>query len=304
VDRRKAAARLSIRDDLEQTLVRVATTGLVPARWFLKPPDPASIAARTGTLDFEIVSHCWQYAHLLAYQLSSLVNFPPAKARVRMTVFHAAEDTRTRAMLEYFGGIAAPNVSWNWQALSPPELFRRAIGRNRIARSTRADWVWFTDCDIVFHRDCLDTLAGELQGRRDLLTYPKFERITPMLEETDPVLAAERDRPRVVDIDTSQFTLAANPPKAKGAYHIVHGDAARQCGYCEQIPVFQRPTPRWAKTYEDTAFRWLLGTDGIGLDVPGVHRIRHVHKGRYGENKAAALLRGNIRRAKESMQGS
>ena len=177
-----------------------------------------------------------------------------------MTVFHALEDVRTRAMLEYFGGISAPGVTWNWQALPPPELFRRAIGRNRVARSTQAHWVWFTDCDIVFHRDCIDGLASELQGRQDLLAYPKYERITPMLTEDDPVLAAERDRPRVVDIDTSQFTLAANPPKAKGAYHIVHGDAARQCGYCEQVPVYQRPVARWAKTYEDSAFRWLMGT--------------------------------------------
>jgi len=293
---------LSIRDDIEQTLVRTAATGLVPARWLLKPPDPASVAAKTGMLDIEIVSHCWQYAHLLSYQLSSLVNFPPTQVHVRMTVFHALEDARTRAMLAFFGAIELPNVRWNWQALPPPELFRRAIGRNRVARATGADWVWFTDCDIVFHRDCLDTLARELQGRRDLLAYPKFERITPMLAETDPVLAAERDRPRVVDIDTSQFTLAANPPKAKGAYHIVHGDAARQCGYCEQIPVYRRPAPRWAKTYEDSAFRWLLGTDGVGLDVPGVHRIRHVHKGRYGDSRTAARVRGIIRRAKESIQ--
>ncbi len=295
---------MSLRDDIEQALVRIATTGLVPSRWFLKPPDPATVKARSGILDIEIVSHCWQYAHLLAYQLSSLVNFPPAKARLRMTVFHTLEDTRTRAMLDYFSGLAVPGVAWNWQALSPPELFRRAIGRNRVARSTKADWVWFTDCDIVFHRDCIDLLATELQARQDLLTYPKFERITPMLTEDDPVLAAERDRPRVVDIDTSQFTLAANPPKAKGAYHIVHGDAARHCGYCEQIPLYQRPAPRWAKTYEDSAFRWLLGTDGVGLEVPGVHRIRHIHKGRYGESKTAALVRGNIRRAKEGMQRS
>lgn len=293
---------MSLRDSIEESLVRVATTGLVPSRWFLKPPPPATLAARTGVLGIEIVSHCWQYAHLLAYQLSSLVNFPPAKARVRMTVFHAPEDTRTRAMLDYFAGIEVPNVSWNGEALPPPELFRRAIGRNRIARSTNADWVWFTDCDIMFHRDCLDTLADELQGRRDLLAYPKFERITAMLAETDPALATECDRPRVVDIDPGQFTLAANPPKAKGAYHIVHGDAARQCGYCEQIPVFQRPAPRWAKTYEDSAFRWLLGTDGVGLEVPGVHRIRHVHKGRYSGSRTAALVRGNIRRAKESIQ--
>ena len=289
-------------DAIEQVCIRIATTGLVPSRWYLKPPKPEELTARSGVLSIEIVSHCWQYAHLLAYQLSSLVNFPPAGARVRMTVFHAPEDVRTRAMLDFFGGIAVPGVTWNWQPLPPPELFRRAIGRNRIARSTTADWVWFTDCDIVFHRDCIDTLASQLQGRQDLLCYPKFERITPMLTEDDPVLAAERDRPRVVDIDTGQFTLAENPPKAKGAYHIVHGDAARQCGYCEQVGLYQRPVSSWAKTYEDSAFRWLLGTDGIGLDVPGVHRIRHVHKGRYGDSKTAALVRGGIRRAKEDLQ--
>ncbi len=293
---------MSLRDKVEQTLLRIATTGVIPSRWFLKPPRPEALTARSGVLDIEIVSHCWQYAHLLCYQLSSLVIFPPTKARVRMTVFHAAEDARTRAMLAYFGAIAAPGVTWNWQVLPRPALFRRAIGRNRAARATQADWIWFTDCDIVFHRDCIDGLATALQGRQDLLTYPKHERITPMLAETDPVLAAERDRPRVADIDTGQFELAANPPKAKGAYHIVHGDAARACGYCEQVPLYQRPVERWAKTYEDSAFRWLMGTDGTGLDVPGVHRIRHVHKGRYGDNEgAAAVLRSRIRLAKDKV---
>ena len=158
---------MSLRDDIEQTLLRIATTGIVPSSWFLKPPARESLPARSGTLDIEIVSHCWRYAHLLAYQLSSLVNFPPTKARVRMTVFHASEDEATRRMLEFFGGIPVPGVAWNWQVLTPPELFRRSIGRNRIARATTADWVWFTDCDIVFHRDCIDTLSDRLQARQD-----------------------------------------------------------------------------------------------------------------------------------------
>ncbi len=277
-------------------------TGIVPGRWLARRPDPARLAARTGVLTIEVVSHCWQYAHLLAYQLSSLVNFPPTRARVRMTVFHAAEDACVRDLLAYFGAIEVPGVAWNWQALPPRELFRRSIGRNRAARGTPADWVWFADCDILFHRDCMDTLAARLQGRQDPLTYPEEERVTAMLEETDPLLLAERDRPRVVDIDPGRFKLLRNPPRAKGAYQIVHGDVARQFGYCEQLSVFQRPAPRWAKTYEDSAFRWLLGCDGVGLDVPGVYRIRHLHKGRYGDSKAAARLRGNIRRAKAGIQ--
>jgi hypothetical protein len=294
--------RMNLRDPIEETLIRLAMMGNVPGRWFLQRPDPATIPAQSGILTIEVVSHCWQYAHLLAYQLSSLVNFPPGRARVRMTVFHTAEDIRTLALLEFFGGIQVPNVAWNWQLLPRTQLFRRSIGRNRVARGTDADWIWFTDCDIVFHRDCFDTLADLLQGRRDFMVYPKEERVTAMLAETDPVLIAERDRPKVVDIDASQFTLMANPPKAKGAYQIVHGDVARQVGYCEQLPVFRRPAPRWAKTYEDSAFRWLLGTPGVGLDIPGVYRIRHVQKGRYGDNKAAAFVRGNIRRAKAGIK--
>jgi len=289
---------LSIRDKLEEWLIRLAMAGPVPARWFQQPADPSALAARSGMLSIEIVSHCWQYAHLLGYQLSSLVKHPPTRARVRMTVFHSPDDTQTVAMLGFFGAISLPGVEWSWQALPRGELFRRAIGRNRVARGTTADWVWYTDCDIVFHRDCLDTLAGELQDRRDPLVYPKQERVTAMLAETDPLLMAQRDRPRVVDIDPAQFRLMDNPPKAKGAYQIVHGDAARQCGYCEAIPLFQRPAPRWAKTHEDSAFRWLLGFDGVGLDLPGVYRIRHLRKGRYGDGKAAALVRGNIRRAR------
>jgi hypothetical protein len=292
---------LQLRNTVEDLFVRVAASGFLPAGWWLSLPDPATITARRGRLSIEIVSHCWQYGHLLAYQLSSIVNFPPTLATVRMTVFHAPEDLRTRAMLDFFGGIRVPGVTWNWQAIEPRRLFRRSIGRNLIARSTTADWVWFTDCDIIFHRNCLDTLAEQLQGRTERLVYPRVEHVTAMLQQTDELLAAERDQPRVVDIDTSEFSLLA-VPQATGAYQILHGDIARSCGYCEQVSVFQRPVDRWAKTFEDRTLRWLMRTKGTPLDVAGVHRIRHVHKGRYGDNRAEALVRGNIRRAKRAIK--
>ncbi len=283
----------------EELLIRAAASGIVPARWFITLPDPATLSARRGTLSIEIVCHCWNYAHLLVYQLSSLVNFPPTGATVTMTVLHAREDEKTRAMLAFFAAITVPGVTWNWLELPRQELFRRGIGRNRIARQTKADWVWFTDCDIVFHRGCLDGLAAELQGRRDRMTYPRGENITTLLDENDPLLATKHHEPRVLDIDAGKFEFQTMR-HATGGYQIVHGDIARACGYCEQLKFFQRPVERWSKAFEDRSFRWLMGTGGVPLEVPGVYRIRHRQKGRYGDNRLEARIRSKIRRMKEN----
>ena len=146
------------------TLLRIAAGGWLPARLFAPPPPPASErATRSGELSLEIVSHCWNYSRFLAYQLSSLVQFPPAKLRVTMTVFYAPEDTATQKLLDFFGGQTVPGVTWNWQPLAKERLFRRGIGRNLAARATTADWIWFTDCDVMFRAGCLDTLAEVLQ---------------------------------------------------------------------------------------------------------------------------------------------
>ena len=58
-------------------------------------------------------------------------------------------------------------------------------------RNSKADWVWFTDCDVVFGAGCLDGLATALQGRRDTLVFPRVEHVSAVLEPGDPVLEAE-----------------------------------------------------------------------------------------------------------------
>ncbi|MFP4540628.1 MAG: glycosyltransferase family A protein, partial [Opitutales bacterium] len=143
-------------DPLVGRFWRLAASGWLPARWVQPPlPPPGERAARTGRLHLEIVSHCWQYAHLQRYQLSSLVRFPPRDIEVTMTVYHSRQDEDTVRLLEEFGQRAVPGVSWNWRDLPPPSLFRRAIGRNEAARRTEADWIWFTDCDLLFRENCL-----------------------------------------------------------------------------------------------------------------------------------------------------
>ena len=96
----------------------------MPAAWF-RSADPARVEAarRTGKLKLEIVCHCWRYAHYLTYQLSTLVNYRTDKLEVTMTVYHAREDEAVRGVLDFFGDIDVPGVTWNWQELPKEHLF-------------------------------------------------------------------------------------------------------------------------------------------------------------------------------------
>lgn len=273
---------------------RLAASGFVPLSLFApKLPNEQDRKKVDGHFDLEIISHCWMYSNMLAYQLSSFVNYPPTKLTVTVTVFYSKEDTETQELLNYFEKIRVENVIWNWQALPKEQLFRRGIGRNKAALATNADWVWFTDCDIIFHEGCLDSTAEQLQGKTDTLVFPFSERATPMLAQNDPMLQKGR-KPQLVNIESEEF-LTLHRDRAKGEYQIVHGDVARAGGYCSTLSIYQTPSPTWCKCYDDRAYRWLLGTQGVGLEISGCYQIRHVQKGRYKKGSVWTNLRSKIR---------
>ena len=280
---------------------RLAASGTLPAAWF-READPAKVARarRTGKLSLELVSHCWRYSHFLTYQLSTLAKHRTDKLDLTMTVFYAEEDAAVKAVLDYFGALELPGIRWNWQSLPKEKLFRRSIGRHMAAKATTADWIWFTDCDILCHEHSLDVLADELQGRDDALVYPRTSLATPLLPEDDPILEAGRKGPALLDIAIDTFSpFGGEMEKAKGAFQITHGDIARACGYCGKIGLYQTPAERWRKTYEDRAFRWLIGTQGTPLDIPNVCQIRHIAKGRYRKGSRVSELRAAIRKSQD-----
>lgn len=174
---------------------------------------------------------------------------------------------------------------------------RRCIGRNQAALATEADWVWFTDCDLVFGEGCLDALAEKLQGRTDALVYPQVEHCTSLLADDDARLAQ----------GAAELELASTPAefkartvsRATGPLQIAHGDVSRAVGYCDAIQAYKAGADHWRKCYEDRTYRWLLGTQGVPLDIPGVQRIRHISKGRYRAGGRMAALRQRIRQTKD-----
>ena len=267
----------------------------LPAHWWYPslPPAPAR-AAREGPLSIEIVSHCWRYSRLLAYQLTSLIDHPITDARVRMTVFHGKEDTQTVNLLAFIKEHSVKNLEWNWRVLPKEQLFRRAIGRNLAALESHADWLWFTDCDLTFQANCLNSLNSALQGRRDALVFPRTESKTDAYAAHDAEQPNTLETPELLRVSPAEF-IAHQVTRATGPLQITHGDVARSVGYCNAVPYYQQPQTRWQKADEDRMFRWLLGTPGIAVDVDGVCRVQHIQKGRYADSGSVTSLRRRIR---------
>ena len=279
---------------------RFADRLISPKLFLANVPKAAELRTNEGRLSLEIVSHCWQYSHLMAYNLSAYVNYPPKEIDVTVTVFYSPEDIDTVDTLNFFEKNVIEGVTWNWQPLATEALFRRAIGRNKAALATKADWIWYIDCDLIFYEGCLDALNQELQNRNDILLFPNSENITPLLDSENLVLK-KHSEPKTVDIDISEF-YQNKISRAVGAYQITHGDIARSCGYCNNISVYQTPEAHWRKTYEDRTYRWLIGSQGKPINVPSIYRIRHQEKGRYSEGTLLSKVRKSIRFYKSKVE--
>jgi len=279
-------------------LLRVVPSLGVKPEWLFRLPSIEETEAGSEVRKIEVISHCWNYAHLLVYQLSSLALAPPQNVHVTMTVCYCEEDADTVDLLRFFAEQERKRVTWNWIALPREALLRRAVGRNVAARRSQADWVWFTDCDVVFAEGCCDALAASLSGRRESLVFPQEERTTRMLAPEDPMLAFREGGWSIRPVDFSEF-MVQRPRKATGPLQIARGDYARSWGYCGAVKCYQTTTDHWQKTYEDRVFRWLLGTAGSPVDIPGVYRIKHVEKGRYRQG-GWSRLRSLIRRRQDA----
>lgn len=269
-------------DELLEWFYRFAASGGIPASWF--GPDYSSLSGHSPPkpLTIEIVSHCWNYANILSYQLSSLVLFPPRDTNICMTVFFSPEDKRTVEVLNHFRKLELNRVRWNFWPLDKAYLCRRAIGRNLAALQSRADWVFFTDCDLLFREDSLEQLSRVLQGEHSLLVFPRHHQVSELLPNEDPLFTDYTRAGIIRDIAPERF-YREERDRAVGGFQIMRGDAARFGGYCQNITYYHRPVKRWRKCYEDRTIRWLLQTQGKPLDVPGFYRIRHAVKGRKGK---------------------
>lgn len=226
----------------------------------------------------EIVTHCWNYSSLLRWHIDSLFRRPATSdLSVLLAVFYSTDDDKTIAVLNEAvkQRVAADKTYLVPCALATPDLCRRAIGRNVAAVGTRADWLWFTDCDYLLG-ECLPSLPQALEAAGNpALAYPATVEVTSQQDGDRLIQRAACQDDLVVDCPWEQRFMN----RAIGGIQIVRGDIARR-GYLPGHPKWQRPAERWMRTHEDVAYRQSLGTEGTAINLPGVRRIRHSLRGR------------------------
>ena len=227
----------------------------------------------------EIVTHCYaaelpHYAAGLCYQLSSLVNHPPATCLVVPTVVWCKGDEATAKVIGHFAG---SHRLRHIRCDDAARVGRRAIGRNMAALSTWADLVWFADCDQCFGPGLLDRLAGLEWPEGASMIYPREIMIHRDWVTGDAALAKLAGGPRLEDFDPAEF-VPKRYGRAIGGVQIVRGDFAREHGYLRGDPAHQRPADRpFASFADDVAYRRHCEQFGpiVAVDLPGLFRIRH-----------------------------
>jgi len=227
----------------------------------------------------ELCTHCWNYPRLLAFQLSSLWLFPPRKHKLTATVCYTEEDEKTVAMLEWFmDAEPAENVTLWLFKMERDDLLRRAIGRDRVARQTDADFVFYTDCDMLFRANAIDTLVDEFPPDASLC-YPRIVHKCSM-EQGDKYIDMVTE-PGFYNVEPADFG-PHRYRRAIGGTQYIRGDLAREKGYLPEGHRYMKPAGRWMKTNEDVcARRHLVGDRGTPIVAPNVLRIRHSRYGRH-----------------------
>ncbi len=223
----------------------------------------------------EIVTHCWRYSSVLAYQLASIVRHAPQRVDLSVRVFFTPEDSPTLDVLNQYKshGFLYP------EATPRSRLLRRAFGRQSAALETTADVVWFTDADICFGAGALDSLADV-----DFSEAPMWRPASILQTNTRQIgdAYAAKSATCMERIVHPRDCYPDKIRRASGAYQIVPGDVCRKHGYITDREVDKQPVVgyEFIGSRSDVRFRnqiaKIYGTHAAGktIEIPNLIRIR------------------------------
>ena len=246
-------------------------------------------------LSLRIVTHAYaktlpQYAVFLRAQLTSVLKFSPVTVQTRISVCCAADDVRVLRVVEDF----APKLGSRLHVIVMPEgeLFRRSIGRNKVALSATEDMVFFTDVDHVFGPGCIQGLRDQLAAiEGPVFAWPNWLWIQAAHKLGDDFVKDNLDTRGLIQLDelgipefhNEQPSAAFEKKKygrAIGGVQIVSGSFARDHGYLNADSKWQTPRTDgkpFGDFTDDVKFRkfCLARLNAAQLEIPQLYRLRH-----------------------------
>lgn len=233
----------------------------------------------------ELVTHCYavkykHYAQGLCYQLGSLLLDKPKNCDVMATICTSKDDKDTIRVIDWAVG---EGVKVEVVYLDIDRLGRRAIGRNIAAKITKADLIWYSDCDQVYREGIIDRLIEIKWQKGVVIIYPRRIKINATYELGDNTTNLVGNTPRLLDINPMEF-IEKRYPRAIGGVQIVQGFYAKQFGYLDESKKWQRPTNGTFQSCRcDRNYRTACVSRGgriTAVTLPGMYRIRHSIAGR------------------------
>lgn len=242
--------------------------------------------------------HCWNYATLLRFMLSSFQLFPPKRHKFSLSVCFDPDDTETRDAMDFFCGQKKPeNYQLYRMPMTTERVCARAIGKDLFAQAmigkqlpTPPDWLWYTDCDYsVGGPGDLDFICDMLVAQNvttPAVYWPK-EVSAWDYDLSEKSIRMAKETPGFVGLDP----VDAVPHRIKiaiGGVQFVPASTIRAAGgYCQNSVRHQRPSPNgWRENKEDKAFRKQVGAV---VELPSMlgHLFRMRHRARGAEGKVS-----------------
>lgn len=250
----------------------------------------------------EVVTHAYsghhdQYRAFLALQMESLIRNPQRRIKVYYTICTHFRDYDILGTAALFSRrLERAGVVLQIIALDKPHLHRRAIGRNRAARSSLADVLWFCDVDYWFGHGCLKSVVDRVEPQDGLhqpgryycnVDHETGDRTVNQVIEMLDAAPNFPDRPPLDGFEVLPAEFFERKSKvAIGGLQIIGAKRVADIGYLHDTEWME---PKQGKqlqkgvqrTRDDVAFRRIneLGR-GKRIPVKNLFRFRHTEAGR------------------------
>jgi glycosyltransferase involved in cell wall biosynthesis len=234
-------------------------------------------------LSMEICIHCNFYQKRLTWMLSSLLEQKGSIPHIIINISHTDNDgsPTTSNVCDFFRDKGLNIVETN---VTQEEVSNRAIARNRQATNTKADWILFSDSDIVFDPMFFDDLQRKLRKElRDIKLVMGADRHSLNDQFCIKYFSEEDKRIYPCIIENPSEIASKFPVKYKhgkdtcaGYFQLINGNVLR--GKCKG-KITDNPKDHWRNTRGDRCLRVRAGGR---YGIPDTKPIYHLNHDRMG----------------------